>query len=212
MLGYVPIGLTFGLLAEQQQIGIVSTVLLSALVYAGASQFVALTFIGLAQYSLPQIFITIWLVNLRHFILSLVYLPLTVKWNFGDKLKLFTLLTDETFAVLLNTKEIKKDPKASFRVAVLNYLTWNISTFLGFYLGVFIPNPKTIGLDFALTALFIALVTLFIKKTSHWITFVSTIMLTFFFYQYLDLGRNSVILAALFGSTLGWLWERQRVS
>ena len=212
ILGYFPVAITFGLLASGQGISFGATISLSLFLFAGSAQFVALTFVSLAPFALAQIFLTIWLVNLRHFILSLAYLPHTKEWTSFEKFRFFPFLTDETFAVLTHEESMRTDPKKTFVVAILNYLSWNIGTVIGYFGGELIPDPNLFGLDFALVGLFIAILCLFIKKKSHLITLISSFLLTYLFYAHFDFGKNAIIISALLASGIGFLWEKRQVS
>lgn len=211
ILGYLPVGMTFGLLAHQEMFPLHVAMSLSLFVYAGSAQFIAITFLSHPPFSLFQVFFTIGLVNLRHFMLSLTYLPKTKEWKWWEKVRNFFFLTDETFAVLINEDQVNKDADKSFLVSIINFGAWNLGTAIGHLGGRFIPDPKLFGLDFALTALFLGILALFIKTKAHFLTFCGSIFLSVVFYGYLDLGKNSLIVAALLSSLLGFLWEQRRV-
>ena len=211
MLGYLPIGLTFGLLAYQQNIGLMATMGLSMVLYAGAAQFAMLGMVAAGSLGLIPTFATIFLINLRHFILSLAYAPHTRQWTWWEKIRFFPILTDENFAVLISSSE-KKNPQVSFRVSIFDYLTWAAGTLIGYQFAHFIPDPKLFGLDFALPALFIGIIVLFITSIEQIITFFSAILFMLFFYFVVGAGRSSVILAAICASFVGWRFECKRKS
>jgi 4-azaleucine resistance transporter AzlC len=212
MLGYAPIALTFGLLTYQQHLGVWTAMALSMILYAGASQFAVLGLLTLTSVSLVHVFITVFLINLRHFILSLAYAPNTKEWNLLQKLRLFTILTDENFAVLMTNNEAKKNPTKSYHVSILTYSTWAVFTLIGYGFASLIPDPKFLGLDFALSAMFIGIIILFIDSLEQIFTFIASILLMLFFYFVLDCGRFSVILAAILASFVGWGIECRRKS
>lgn len=212
MLGYAPIAMTFGLLTYQQRLGVWTALALSTILYAGAAQFAVLGLLALTNVSLGQIFITVFLINLRHFILSLAYIPNTKQWSFFQKLRFFPILTDENFAVLLTNSEIKKDPVKSYQLSILTYSTWAVFTLIGYGFASLIPDPKLLGLDFALSAMFIGIIILFIDRLEQIITFIAAIVFMLFFYFVLDFGRFSVILAAILASLVGWGVECRRKS
>lgn len=211
MMGYAPIGTTFGLLAYQQNLGMLATFAFSTIIYAGSSQFALLGLLAM-NVSVLQIFITVFLINLRHFILSLAYIPNTRQWSFLQKLRFFPILTDENFAVLLSSPEIKKDPVMAFRVSIWTYSTWAVFPLIGYSFASLIPDPKVLGLDFALSALFIGIIVLFINRLEQILAFASAILFMLLFYFVLDCGRFSVILAAIFASFVGWGVECRRKS
>lgn len=69
-IGYVPVALTYGVLAQQAGLSIIELTLMSVLVFAGASQFMAVNMI-VAGISAVEIIIATFVLNLRHFVLSL---------------------------------------------------------------------------------------------------------------------------------------------
>lgn len=208
MFGYFPVAMTFGLVASQQGVSVSMALALSGLVFAGASQFVGLTMLATNDTGFLAVFFTVGLINLRHFILSLAYLPQVRSWTVFQKLRFFPFLTDETFAVLLGQPSVAARPGAAWSVALLNYGTWFAGTATGYFSGHLIPDPKKFGLDFALPALFIGIIVLFIKKKSHIIALLATLALTVLFFGVFDLGRNGVLFAAMLGGTIGWQFGR----
>ena len=212
ILGYFPIGMTFGLVAYQQNLGFWAAFSFSAFVYAGASQFVALGLLVDGSATLVQVFIAVWLVNLRHVILSLAYLPHVKEWSLRDRLRFFPILTDETFAVLLGTPSARENPETAFRVGFLTYLSWVASTVVGYSFGHFLPNPKSLGLDFALPALFIGIISLFIKSKSQFVSFLAAIACTLIFHFVFKMGHFAVIFSAMIASLIGWSFECKRIS
>src|SRR5699024_228165 len=69
-IGYVPVALTYGVLAQQAGLSIIELTLMSVFVFAGASQFMAVNMI-VAGISAVEIIIATFVLNLRHFVLSL---------------------------------------------------------------------------------------------------------------------------------------------
>ena len=98
VLGYVPVAFAFGVLARQAGLSELNTVLMSLLVYAGASQFVAVGLFG-AGASPATIVLTTFIVNLRHIILSSALAPYMSKWKAGRLAAFGFQVTDETFAL-----------------------------------------------------------------------------------------------------------------
>ncbi|MDH7479340.1 MAG: AzlC family ABC transporter permease, partial [Syntrophomonadaceae bacterium] len=98
VMGYLPIGFAFGVLAVQEGIGVLPTLSMSVLVFAGSAQLIAVGLIG-AGASWVSIALTTFVVNLRHLLMSAAlapYLKSLARWEvgwFGYQ------LTDETFAV-----------------------------------------------------------------------------------------------------------------
>ncbi len=151
---YLPIAITFGLLTRAAGLEMLQTFSFSALVFAGASQFVALNLLNLGAGFL-EIIITTFLVNLRHLLMSaslytkIIDPRLIPILGFG--------VTDESFAVA----GIREGPITVPFLAglqLVGYLGWVGGTVLGYVAGEFLPEALQAGMGFALYALFIALI------------------------------------------------------
>lgn len=159
----VPFGMVFGALAVKEGMPVDQTLLMSGLVYAGASQFVALQF---WTHPLPfwTIFLSVVAVNLRHVLYSAALGRKLGHWSPLQRWLGFALLVDPIFAL----SELRGGRRLSaayyFGLAVPMYFNWLASTAAGAIAGNLIPNPEAIGLDFVVTAYFIYLVVGFRKR------------------------------------------------
>lgn len=162
LVGAAPFGVIFGALTVSAGMPAWSALALSALVFAGSSQFVAVSLIG-AGAALPVIWLTTFVVNLRHALYSATLLPharhLPARWRWP----LAFWLTDETFAVVehrLRTHGMGVHGQWHWLGSSLAmYLNWLLCTLLGVVLGRGIPGLEAWGLDFAMAATFTAIVT-----------------------------------------------------
>lgn len=89
-LGVFPTGITFGIVAMQAGLSVLEATAMSFFVVAGASQFMAVNLLVQAA-SLPSIWITVFLVNLRHLIMSTYIMNALKEESFGKLL--FSLFT-----------------------------------------------------------------------------------------------------------------------
>jgi 4-azaleucine resistance transporter AzlC len=155
-LGYVPIGLAFGVVAQKAGLGPVDIALMSLIVFAGSAQFIAVAMIG-SGAGVLSIVATTFAVNLRHLLMSS---SLAVFFRGVKKSRLSLLaygVTDESFAV--NLARFNSGSWDLNRSLVVNHtanLVWIASTVLGGYTGEFIPQGA-FGIDYALVAMFICL-------------------------------------------------------
>ncbi|MDR2522202.1 MAG: AzlC family ABC transporter permease [Synergistaceae bacterium] len=157
LLGYAPVGMAYGLLAQQTGIEIGPTLGLSLFVFAGASQFVAVSMLHSGSGVLVIIG-TAFVVNFRHFLMSAAIAPRLAKWKIWQRLALGGMLTDESFALhSLYFAQGDLDPTAAITLNSIGYVVWVMSSAVGHRLGVLIENPKAWGLDFALPAMFVGL-------------------------------------------------------
>ncbi len=166
MVGYLPIALTYGVLAKQSGMTLTELTLMSVMVFAGASQFMGANMIALGAGA-AEIIIATFVLNFRHFVMSLSFMNrlrgMELKW----KAPLSLGLTDETFAVsALHTEEANKDKGALFYTALIltAYLSWVIGSFLGGVLGDIIPEKLSQSMGIALYAMFIGLLVPSVKK------------------------------------------------
>ncbi|RKQ18869.1 branched-chain amino acid ABC transporter permease [Oceanobacillus bengalensis] len=166
MLGYLPIALTYGVLAKQAGMSLTELTLMSAMVFAGASQFMGANMIAVGSGAV-EIIIATFVLNFRHFVMSLSFMNqlrgVALKW----KIPLTLGLTDETFAVsALNPDEAKKEKGAYFYAAIIivAYLSWVLGSLLGGILGDIIPQKLSQSMGIALYAMFIGLLVPSVKK------------------------------------------------
>lgn len=179
VLGYIPIGLTLGIMAKN--IGFTAFLMgaMSTIVYAGSSQFIAIDMLS-NQMSMIAIIVTAFFVNFRHFLMSSAYSPYFKKEKFPFLALLSFGITDESFSIGMNTAQNQPEKFNRWYMLGLHttaQLTWILSTMLGVLIGDLVPNYEKFGLNFALPAMFIGLIALLIKnKTGLLICFVAGII------------------------------------
>ena len=109
-VGYIPIAVAFGLLARSAAIPNEIIILMSLLIYAGASQFIGINLLVLGA-SYNEIVITTFILNLRHFLMTAalsqkIEAEISKKWRallaFG--------VTDETFTIGVLQSDKKMSP------------------------------------------------------------------------------------------------------
>jgi 4-azaleucine resistance transporter AzlC len=166
MLGYLPIAITYGVLAKQSGMTLTELTLMSVMVFAGASQLMAANMIAVGAGVL-EIIIATFVLNFRHFVMSLSFMnrlrSVPLRW----KAPLSLGLTDETFAVsALHPKEAKMKKGALFYTALIltAYISWVFGSFLGGVLGDIIPDRLSQSMGIALYAMFIGLLIPSVKK------------------------------------------------
>src|SRR5690625_7434940 len=98
MLGYLPIAITYGVLAKQSGMSLTELTLMSVLVFAGASQFMGANMIAVGAGA-AEIIIATFVLNFRHFVMSLSFMNRLRSVGINLKVLLSVGLTDNTFAV-----------------------------------------------------------------------------------------------------------------
>ena len=158
MTGYLFLGFGFGILMQQNGMGIAWALTLSLFVYAGSMQYVA---VGLLTggASLLTTALTTLAVNARHLFYGLSMID-AYKDTGRKKPYLIFALTDETYSLVAGKvipPEISR-PRYYFLVSALNQFYWVLGTALGSLMGSLLPLNYE-GIDFALTALFVTIFT-----------------------------------------------------
>jgi 4-azaleucine resistance transporter AzlC len=167
IVGAIPFGIIFGTLAVGSGISFVGAAALSAAVFAGSAQFIAVGLVA-AGTGWPFIVLTTFVVNLRHALYSATLAPqvkhLTGRWQ----IPLAFWLTDETFVIAANRyNQADSSPHKHWYwlgSAVSMYLNWQVCTWLGIMFGQLIPNAAAWGLDFAMPVTFIGMVVPYLKN------------------------------------------------
>jgi 4-azaleucine resistance transporter AzlC len=175
VLGYLPVGMAFGVLARQAGLTPFEAGSMSILVYAGASQFLAIEMISKSISWFPIVIATFF-INLRHLLMSST-LSLYFKKNRLRTLSLLSAqLTDESFAVAMsNTSKISNRPSYLFGLQMTSQIAWIAGSIGGALFGKLIDH-KDYGIPFALSSLFICLLVIQIKKTHHlWVMIIAGI-------------------------------------
>lgn len=158
MLGYLSVGIAYGIVAGESGLAPWQIFLTSLLIYSGSGQFVMCALL-LARANLVTISLTVFLTNLRYFLLGMHTATIFSKVNLAKQLLLGSFLSDESYGVLL--VQHLKDGTPSFAWMLGNnmfsYLAWIVASTLGGLLGDLLPDPALLGIDFALIAMFIAI-------------------------------------------------------
>ncbi len=206
-LGYLPIGLAFGVLAQKAGLAPFEIGLMSLLVFAGSSQFIAVAMLS-SGASLVTIVMTTFTVNLRHLLMSSA-LATYFKGHRRGKLSLFAYgITDESFAI--NWSRLKSGDWDLERAIVLNQtanLVWFASTILGGIGGQFIP-AKAFGIDYALIAMFICLLVYQLSGAVYVLTAILAGGLAVIL-AVIWPGNGYIIAAAVMAATIGVVAKRR---
>ncbi|MDC0335975.1 AzlC family ABC transporter permease [Pseudodesulfovibrio sp.] len=202
VMGYVPVGAAFGVLAHKTGLSMLNTVLMSTIVFAGSAQLIAVAMFAAGMPPL-SIIATTFVVNLRHLLMTAALAPNLTSWK-KWQLALFAYeVTDESFA--LHSARFARgdnDKTESFLVNSIAHVSWVIASWAGFLTGSTIPDIKPLGLDYALPAMFIALLAMQVKNGLH--VFVAGFTgLTAIALIQTGADQWSVIIATVIGATVG---------
>ena len=204
ILGYLPIGLAFGVLASTAGLSASSAVAMSVFVYAGSSQLIAVGLIG-AGAEAAAITMTVFLVNLRHMLMSAYLAPFLGRLNRLQQALFSYELTDESFAI--HSAFFRRQgvpPKTElFALNLSAHLAWISGTLLGAWIGSRLTfDITTYGIDYALPAMFIALLVMQIDSSRRAAIAVLAAAISLFLYL-VGISQLYVILATVIAATAG---------
>ncbi|MDR1220602.1 MAG: AzlC family ABC transporter permease [Treponema sp.] len=187
LLGYLAIGIAFGLLLVDAGYPWQLSLVMSVVMYAGAGQYIAVGLFaagaGLMEAALVQL-----VVNARHIAYGLTMLK---RFNMTGALKYYLMfaLTDETFALLSSLPaelqsaqdgQVETQEERAwfmFFVSLLDHGYWTAGSVIGAVAGSLIPFSME-GIGFALTALFIVLLIEQIYRVKKPLVFVVSALIT----------------------------------
>lgn len=209
LFGYMSIGLAFGIVGVASHLSILEVAFLALFVYAGSAQFIICALL-VVNAPLSSIIITTFIVNLRHFLLSLTLAPYFTRYSLLKNIGFGTLLTDESFGVAVNKglQPGKLYDKWMNGLNVTAYVCWVISCTVGALFGQWISNPEIFGLDFALVAMFVALLVLQLEhvksdKLKHNLFLILLMAISMISLSFFVPSHVAVLLSTVFVATIG---------
>lgn len=156
MLGYISVGMAYGLLIIKSGLSIWIGLAMSLFLYAGAMQFVAIQIL-LGPINIIQVAMMTLFVNIRHLFYGLSFVDTFKNYGWKKQYLIFGM-TDETYSLLCGmAKENELEQETLFfTISILNQSYWIIGTAIGALIGNMIHFDTT-GIDFAMTALFVVI-------------------------------------------------------
>jgi 4-azaleucine resistance transporter AzlC len=164
-------GTVFGGLAVQSGLHPVEVWAMSLLVFAGASQFVAVPMIA-AGASPAAVVLTTYVVNMRHYLMAATLAPSFRGFPRGWLALVAHWVNDESFAVAAS-RSAPPDPWVFLGSAVAVGGAFLTGVPVGTQLGGLVDDPARYGLDFAFPAVFLALVAAQLRRRTDWLVAVT---------------------------------------
>lgn len=208
LLGVAPFAMIYGVLATSAGLTSLDAQAMSAVIFAGSSQFMLVQLINLGAPTLVLI-LSGFIINLRHALYSASIAPYTKHLSSLWKAILSYILTDEAYAVVI--MHYRKEEDSGYKhwyflgAGLVLWACWQLSTAAGIFLGAQVPPSW--GLDITLALTFIALVVPAINDKPTMLAALSagTIALLARGLPY----KLGLIVAAVVGIAVG-LWSEER--
>lgn len=203
-IGDVAFAIVLGVLARQAGMSILEVMLMSALVFAGASQFIA---VGLWMTPLPvfTIVLTTLIVNLRHLLMGASLRPWLSKLPPFKAYGSAFFITDESWAFSIrNFADGGRDASFLLGSGLVMFVPWLCGTGIGHLLGATVSSRDLAdwALDFIFTAVFTALAISMWKGKSDLLPWLVAAFVALAAHQWLP-GNWYILLGGLTGSLVG---------
>lgn len=199
-------GFSFGALATASSFTVAQAMALSLLLFSGASQFALIGVIA-GGGSAVSATLTAFLLSSRNMFYGIAVAPLL---RVKGIQRVFTaqLVIDESTAMAVVRSDRRHARIAFYVTGIAIFILWNLTTYIGAIAGNAIGDPRTYGLDAAVSAVFLALV--WPRLTSHRLRAIATFaaLLALALVTFVPVGMPIVIAGGI-AVALGLLWGKQ---
>lgn len=208
VLGYLPLGFAYGALASLAGISLPVIVMMSLIVFAGSAQFISVSMLA-AGAGATSIVATVFLVNLRHLLMSASLSPYLQKFPRKSLPLLAFWLTDENYAVACGEfQESEKNHYYMLGLFGTAYLGWVSGGTLGGLFGRFFTSANAaLTMEYALYAMFIFLLVIQMTERKLLLAACAAGLLALIFYLYIP-GSWYIMLATVTTATIGVMMEK----
>jgi len=166
-LGYMPVGLAFGILARTMGFTVFEACLCSATALAGAGQFIALSVLS-SGVGVFTVLAATTVVNLRYVLFGTTLSPYLRGMSTPVHAGIAFTLTDETFAINIADHRMGlSTPASMLGVGAISWTGWCLGTVIGAVGAGWIGDPARFGVGFAMPAMFVALFIALAENRRH---------------------------------------------
>ncbi|MFV0478483.1 MAG: AzlC family ABC transporter permease [Parahaliea sp.] len=201
-------GAAFGLAASQSGLDDLQSVIMSTLVFAGASQFGALELWG-PQVPLFTLLITVFAINARHLLMGATLYPWLKTLPLLQRYGIMMVASDANWAMAMQAFS-RNQPGLGllFGGGLALWIFWIIGTWLGAHFGNVINDPHGLGLDMVMGCFLLAMVVGGERHLRMFVIWTAAAVSSLLAYYYLP-DNSHVIVGALVGGLAGTFWPEQ---
>lgn len=209
VLGYVPVGFAFGVLAGKNGIPPALVIGMAVLMFSGSGQFVFAALWG-AGVGVLSTAAAVFIVNLRYLLMSAAEAPWLAGIPRWKRLLLGIGITDESFVVHATALQTgwKLNTTTMFVCNQTTQLAWVSGCAIGAFCGNLVNDVRPLGLDYAITAMFLALLVPQCSSRLHILVAIFTGCLSIAL-KAGGMSQWNVALSTIAGATLGLLLSMQ---
>lgn len=201
----VAFGAAFGLAATQKGLEPLQALLMSATVFAGASQFAAVGMWG-SEVSLIPLIAVVFAINSRLLLMGASLYPMLRDLSPGRRYGILILLTDANWAVSAQEYQSgKRNLEVILGGGLVLWMAWIVGTWLGVYFGGLLQNPKALGLDMVLGCFLLAMALGGKKSPRILVAWTVAAFSSLAAWHWLP-PNTHVVVGALAGGVIGFFW------
>lgn len=205
----VAFGAAFGLAAIQKGLEPLQALLMSATVFAGASQFAAVDMWG-AQVSVLPLIAVVFAINSRHLLMGASLYPMLKELPPRQRYGVLLLLTDANWAVSAQEYQSgRRNLEVILGGGLALWLAWMIGTLMGVYFGRLLQDPQSLGLDMVLGCFLLAMALGGKKSPRILVAWAVAAAASLAAYWYLP-PHTHVVVGALAGGVVGLFWLEKK--
>ena len=156
ILGFVPVGIAYAVMAQQAGFSVFETIFMSAAVFAGASQMMAVG-MYVQGAGLAAMIVATFILNLRHLIMSTCVVDRMKERSMSVLLLAAFGVTDESFAIFTTGSEENSTSSYFLGLITVTYSSWIAGSAIGALASGLLPPMLSASLGIALYAMFIAI-------------------------------------------------------
>lgn len=205
----VAFGAAFGLAAVQKGLAPFDTLLMSTLMFAGASQFAAIEMWG-AEVPVIPVMVVVFAINSRHLLMGASLYPMLKDVSPAKRYGLILLLTDANWAVAAQDYQSgRRNLEVILGGGLVLWLAWIAGTWLGVYFGGLFQNPESLGMDMVLGCFLLSMALGGKKNPRVLVAWGLAAVASLAAWKWLP-ANTHVVAGALAGGVVGFFWlEKQ---
>ncbi|WP_372873653.1 AzlC family ABC transporter permease [Pseudomonas sp.] len=205
----IAFGAAFGLAATQAGLDDPLTLIMSTLVFAGASQFAALELWG-SQIPIVPLALTVFAINARHLLMGASLYPWLRHLSPAKRYGVMLVASDANWAMSMQAFN-RGQPGFGLLLGggLALWSFWVFGTWLGIYFGGAIHDPMSFGLDMVMGCFLLAMAVTGEKNPRLLVIWTVAACSSLMAYWYLP-ANSHVVVGALAGGALGALWTEKK--
>lgn len=212
LVGHWPFAIAYALVARSAGLSAGEIMLMSASVFAGASQMIVVTIMSEGVFAIGVLAATTLLVNIRHLLMGVSFAPHLEHHPMIIKAIAAHLMIDESFALTMSEAEDGRfSLRFFFTVGLLFYANWLLMSGMGILLAGLIEDPMSLPLDFVMPITFMVLIVPFLRTVPGKVAATAASLVSLVGSQVLP-GYWYVVIAAVVAAVSGTYVERHQRS